>query len=531
MSENNMPCRSCRLLQLEPEVGILPLPVTAPPPVKRTPALPPVVLRVMPLRGSPAPIGYIFDATLDPNGGLLAAALAFFSHQGHQVVHDPCPDLGAYCRPLGVGAIIIPANNLPNHILLLGLDLLESLFAPSPVDVLGTFFMAAYPSPALGISASVGGPLTSGSVGGPRSASPFVGGTTVSGQPMGGTSRTFSCGPPMGGASVVAQAFGGPPFGGMSIPRDVGDSPSGLGGVPLPPALAHFTGLPGQPMGGPFLGAFSRATFDSAPALSLAASTPSLPAPSSSSIARSSPVVHAYWSLHSAPGDFPPCPPSGVEPLHHPDPVKEVFLNESPSRSHRSSLSSWTGRSRASPPVVISGQFERRDWLSEDGYKGGRLLSSNSMAGHRGPGSSLSQSSTYPHGAGSNSDDYERLDWGSSADDESFWAPPTPLVPLPQDGAHRPTPPGGHSAPTPLVGPMTPTPPGGLSDPTAMVGPAAPGGPPPLPSPGPRLDIPIPLPVDRFTLPPIKSGGDYLRSHGLILFWLRTPGFSTALDD
>jgi hypothetical protein len=131
MSDDDMPRRSRRLLQLELEAGILPLPVTAPPPVKRTPALPPVVLRVMPLRGSPAPIGYIYDATPDPNGGLLTAALAFISHQGHQVVHDQCPDLGAYHRTLGVGAIIIPVDNLPDHILLSGLDLLESLFAPS----------------------------------------------------------------------------------------------------------------------------------------------------------------------------------------------------------------------------------------------------------------------------------------------------------------------------------------------------------------------------------------------------------------
>ncbi len=91
---------------------------------------------------------------------------------------------------------------------------------------------------------------------------------------------------------------------------------------------------------------------------------------------------------------------------------------------------------RASPPVVVCRRFERRDWLLEDGYKGGRSSPSNSIAGHWGPGSSLSHSSTYPHGAGSNSDDYECSDWGSLADDESFWAPPTPLVSLPQGGAH-----------------------------------------------------------------------------------------------
>ena len=56
----------------------------------------PVVLRVSPMRGSPSPVGYIYDATPDAEGGLLAAALVFFSHQGHQVFHDPCPDLDAY---------------------------------------------------------------------------------------------------------------------------------------------------------------------------------------------------------------------------------------------------------------------------------------------------------------------------------------------------------------------------------------------------------------------------------------------------
>jgi hypothetical protein len=42
---------------------------------------------------------------------------------------------------------------------------------------------------------------------------------------------------------------------------------------------------------------------------------------------------------------------------------------------------------------------------------------------------------------------------------------------------------------------------------------------------------PIPLPADKFVLSPIKSGEDYLKMWDLILFWLRTPGFSTAHDD
>ncbi len=76
-----------------------------------------VVLRVLPLRGSPAPIGCIYDATPDADGGLLAVALAFFSHQGHQVFHDPCPDLAAYRRSWGVVSSIVPVDRLPDHIL------------------------------------------------------------------------------------------------------------------------------------------------------------------------------------------------------------------------------------------------------------------------------------------------------------------------------------------------------------------------------------------------------------------------------
>ncbi len=64
--------------------------------------LPPMVLQVLPLQGSSASIGYIYDATPDPEGGLLAAALAFFSHRSHQVFHDPCPDLAEYCQAMGV---------------------------------------------------------------------------------------------------------------------------------------------------------------------------------------------------------------------------------------------------------------------------------------------------------------------------------------------------------------------------------------------------------------------------------------------
>ena len=158
------------------------------------------------------------------------------------------------------------------------------------------------------------------------------------------------------------------------------------------------------------------------------------------------------------------------------------------------------------------------------------------------------------------------MDWGSSADDESFWDPPH-LVSFPPGGARGalPTPaagpavPGGPppilartnspvapsgpppnpASPTAFGGPAAPGgPPTAPGDPVAPgcpppapIAPTAPGGPPPLPPLGPHLEVPIPLPVDRFTLPPIMSGEDYLQSRDLILFWLCTPGYSTAWDN
>ena len=152
--------RSRLLLQLEPEASTFPLrsdgggggglPLCGngggsnsagggggnAPPAAPVPALPPVALRVLPLCDSPTPIGYIYDAAPDPTGGLLTAALVFFSHQGHQVVHNPCPDISAYRSALGRGATVIPVDNLSNHFLSSGLDLLDGLFSPSPVDTL-----------------------------------------------------------------------------------------------------------------------------------------------------------------------------------------------------------------------------------------------------------------------------------------------------------------------------------------------------------------------------------------------------------
>ncbi len=42
---------------------------------------------------------------------------------------------------------------------------------------------------------------------------------------------------------------------------------------------------------------------------------------------------------------------------------------------------------------------------------------------------------------------------------------------------------------------------------------------------------PIPLPVNRFTLPVIKNATNYLAARDLILYWLHRPGFFTARFD
>ena len=47
-----------------------------------------------------------------------------------------------------------------------------------------------------------------------------------------------------------------------------------------------------------------------------------------------------------------------------------------------------------------------------------------------------------------------------------------------------------------------------------------------MPPPG-----PIPLPVNRCTLPVIKNAANYLAARDLIFYWLCHPGFSTARSD
>ena len=108
----------------------------------------PVVLRIMPKTGSSAPIGYIYDPDPSRDGGegglLLAAAAAFFTHQGHEVCRDSCPDLAAYRRAGRITSTIVDVDRLPDHILSAGLDLLASFPPSSAGDTLGMSFMAEY---------------------------------------------------------------------------------------------------------------------------------------------------------------------------------------------------------------------------------------------------------------------------------------------------------------------------------------------------------------------------------------------------
>ena len=177
----------------------------------------PVVLRVLPLHSSPAPIGYIYDATPDADRGLLAAASAFFSHQGHQVFHDPCPDLAAYCRSRGVVSSVVPVDQMPDHILSSGLELLDGFLAPSPTAS-GTAFMAAY----LASPPSAAPQLPSGS----HSVASGLGSTRGVGSVMGGVGiHVPSSAPPTGGPGVPSAS----PMGGPGVP---GGTSATLGGLP-----------------------------------------------------------------------------------------------------------------------------------------------------------------------------------------------------------------------------------------------------------------------------------------------------------
>jgi hypothetical protein len=509
--------RSCRLLQLELEAGLLPPPATAPPlvvpppPAERALTLPPCGPPGMPLCGSSTPIGYIYGATPDPDGGLLTAASTFFSHQGHQVVHDPCPDLDWW--DLGGLATIIPIDHLPDHILSLSLELMEGLFAPSPVeDILGTLFITAYLSspPPVDTSsgASLQGPRSSG---GPSSTSPLTRGIGFGGQPMGGVPQTqglVSVGGlpkpwPLGGFCPASSSVGGTGVNGLTL----GGVPHTSGQAGLVPSLAssfiwsppshrflisHVEGVsvsslgPSSPCGfvlasqhvhhGDF--GILGVVLGSATSSVRVTPTPAPPPqPQQRHFAHASSSSVVWWllahlrRLHCG-------PVLGVNPPFHGCPKTD---------------SQWSALQR-----IIWGAYVSSGQCLDEGYHGGHLLSSSS-AKSLGPASS--PSSTFRHGGESNSSAYDALDWGASlADDQSPFTMSSPLPPCPLA-------PSAH----------------GLSP--------HPEGPPPSPSLVPVLATPIPLPVDHFTLPPIDSSNNYLCFHDLILFWLCSPSFSIACDE
>jgi hypothetical protein len=176
-----------------------------PPPAVRASALPSVVLRVMPFCSSPTPIGYTYDATPDADGGYLAAASAFFSHQGHQVFTNHCPNLDSYHQAMGVSTTIISVNKLPDHILSSSLELMEGLFAPSPTNSLGTTFMAAYldspPSPCLASSRPVV----------PTSISTSIGFKNTGGIGSKGGASNSQMSPPGDSAGITTANISAPP--------------------------------------------------------------------------------------------------------------------------------------------------------------------------------------------------------------------------------------------------------------------------------------------------------------------------------
>ncbi len=295
---------------MDPDANVPPSVPAVPPPTvggHGNPSLPPLispmVLRVLPLWVSSAPVGSIYDATPDPDRGLLATASAFFSHQGHQVFHDPCPDLAEYHPAMGVSALaVVSVNRLPNHLLLLGLELMLGLRAPSPTDAkfMGTMFMAVYLLPTASGPSLVGGPQVGSSVGGP----PFSALAAAWG----------NVAPPVG--SQVGLSVGGPHIG------------SSVGGPPVPLSAA----APANP-GSFFLPRWSLAFF--------------FPGDLASPLAPPirNPYLSSYPSLYLAPGGF--CPPpmmafvgsdvsaasAGPPPACWSDPDEEVVHSPPSSRS------------------------------------------------------------------------------------------------------------------------------------------------------------------------------------------------------
>lgn len=425
--------------------------------------LPPVILRVLPLPGSPAPVGFIYDAAPDPvDGGLVAAASAFFSHQGHQVFHDPCPDLGRYCTSMGISpSSVLSVDRLPDYLLNSGLEILAGLTAPSPTAATleGTAFLSAYLSPSSsGIGASSSGSGVRSLGGAPPDASSSSSGRAVGGLydrsgPPPAPPPPYSVGQVP--APLVLDGLSGAPIlgpgGSAPYPGPGGSSDPSGASPPRHSSPSVFLGAPAStlttPVRNPYV-ASSRSAF-------VGGTVPTFTTPARN------PYVASSRSIHTDPGGLRgvsrPLPGVATVQVRRPDPDGDV-PSLPPSLGRTSFLSSVSfGGSRsvssAVPPSAV-------------GYHGGRSSSSSSAP-------LLSPSSA----AGSPASIYDGSVATSGIDDLSVATSRTSLRV------------------------------------------------------GSRSSTPIPIPTERFTLPPIKTADDYHQTRDVLMFWLRSPGFSTARSD
>jgi hypothetical protein len=220
------------------------------------------------------------------------------------------------------------------------------------------------------------------------------------------------------------------------------------------------------------------------------------------------PYLSSYRSLYLAPGGF--CPPptmafvgscvsaagAGPLPARRPDPDGEVVHSPPSSCSSFPSLVSFGGRSG----YRYGGQSGGH--VLVNGYQGGRL-SLSSLVGCLGHGSSS------PLVGASLTDDLSAF---------TSWASVPATSPSPGDASTPLWAASLANTSMPIPVPGTSPSPGDASMPLWVASPA-------------NTPTPIPVPTDRFTLPAIKTGDDYLQTRDLILFWLCSLGFSTARLD
>jgi hypothetical protein len=108
----------------------------------------PLVLQVSPLPGSSDWKEYFYDASLDNCHGSFAAALAFFSAQGHTVVVHQCPDIAAFQSARPFSLALCPLPSLPPRVFTEGYKTLQVLALPAT---------AVPAAPAAGAATNAGG--------------------------------------------------------------------------------------------------------------------------------------------------------------------------------------------------------------------------------------------------------------------------------------------------------------------------------------------------------------------------------------